>query len=401
MINAYVFDGVRTPFGRFGGVLARLRPDDMMAATIMELIRRYPTIPGAIEDVVVGDSNQAGEDARNVARNAALLAGLPVAVGGMTVNRLCGSGLAAALNAANAVHCAEGDLYIAGGVESMSRAPFVLAKSEQAFSRSAQIADSTIGWRYPNERWIPKYGNDTLPQTAENLAIDLEISREEGDLYAFETQMRYETARKAGFFDGEIMPVEVPPSKPKAPPVIVKADEHPRPNTTIEKLAALKSMHQDGIVTAGNATGINDGAAALLVGNTSAADRFGLQPKAKIVAGAVAGVEPRIMGLGPVSASRKVLTRTNLTLNDMDLIEINEAFAVQVLGCLKELGIPFDDSRVNPNGGAIAIGHPLGASGARVLLTAVRELERRQGHYALVTLCIGIGQGIAAIIERV
>jgi acetyl-CoA C-acetyltransferase len=400
MTDAYVFDGIRTPFGRYGGALARLRTDDMMAATIRELVRRHPDITDGIEDVVVGDSNQAGEDSRNVGRNAALLAGLPVSVGGMTVNRLCGSGLSAVLNTANSVICGEGDLYLAGGVESMSRSPYVISKSEQPFSRAIQMADSTIGWRFPNEQLITNIGDDSMPQTAENLAVELKISRAESDLYAYETQMRYEAARKAGFFDGEIMAVEVPAGRRKAPPDTVQADEHPRPDTTLEKLSGLKPLHADGIVTAGNASGVNDGAAVLLIGNSAAAERYGLQPKARLVMGAVAGVEPRLMGTGPVPASRKVLARANLTMDEMDLIEINEAFAVQVLGCLKELGIAYDDPRVNPNGGALAIGHPLGASGARILLTAVRELERRQGRYALVTLCIGIGQGIAAIIER-
>jgi len=399
--DTYVFDGIRTPFGRYGGVLASIRPDDMMSLTIKELVRRYPGIEERIEDVVVGDSNQGGEDSRNVARNAALISGLPYSVSGLTVNRLCGSGLAAALHASNAVRCDQGDLFIVGGVESMTRAPFVFLKSESAYSRVSTIADSTIGWRFPNKQLIATYGSEGMPETAENIAKELQITRQESDEYAFATQMRYEEARKDGFYNGEIMQVEVPARKRNQPPDIVFQDEHPRSDTSPEKLAKLKSLHPDGIVTAGNASGVNDGAAALLVGNMMAAEQHGLKPLAKIVTGAVAGVEPRLMGLGPVPAIQKVLSRSGLKLEDMDLIEINEAFAVQVLGCLKKLKIDFKDKRVNPNGGAIAIGHPLGASGARLLLTAVRELQRRQGKYALVSLCIGIGQGIATVIERV
>ena len=400
MQESYIFDGIRTPFGRYGGILAHMRPDDMIASTIAELVNRNPQIIDQIEDVIIGDSNQAGEDSRNIARNALLIADLPVKTAGITINRLCGSGLSAAMLAANNIKCEEGDLMLAGGVESMTRAPLILAKSESAFSRSAPIADSTIGWRFPNEKLISQYGSNSMPETAENIAKELTISREESDLYAFETQLRYEKARKSGFYTDEIMKIEAPSGNRKQPFIFVSDDEHPRPDTSLEKLSKLRSLHPNGIVTAGNASGVNDGAAALLIGNEKAATGLNLKPMAKIITSAVAGVEPRLMGLGPVPASRKVLQRAGLTLDDMDLIEINEAFAVQVLGCLKELKLPFDDARVNPNGGAIAIGHPLGASGARLLLTASRELQRRKGKYALVSLCIGIGQGIATIIEN-
>ena len=400
MEESFIFDGIRTPFGRYGGVLARLRPDDMAAMTISELVNRHPAIREEIEDVILGDSNQAGEDSRNIGRNAALIAGLPVEVSGITLNRLCGSGLAAAVQASNSIKCKEGELFVAGGVESMTRAPLVMAKAEHAFQRTAPIADSTIGWRFPNASLITKYGAEGMPETAENIARHLQISREASDQYAYETQMRYEAARKDGFYAGEIMAVTVPAASRKQVPLEIHEDEHPRPDTSLEKLKKLRSLHKDGIVTAGNASGVNDGAAALLVGNASAAERFDLKPMVRILSSAVAGVEPGLMGLGPVPASIKALERTGLSLDDMDLIEINEAFAVQVLGCMKKLNLSTDDKRINPNGGAIAIGHPLGASGARLLLTASRELRRREGKYALVTLCIGIGQGIATIIEN-
>jgi len=400
MEESFIFDGIRTPFGRYGGVLARLRPDDMAAMIIKELVNRYPAIREEIEDVILGDSNQAGEDSRNVARNAALIAGLPVKVSGITLNRLCGSGLAAAVQASNSIKCKEGDLFVAGGVESMTRAPLVMAKAEHAFQRTAPITDSTIGWRFPNSTLISKYGAESMPETAENIAQQLQISREASDRYAYETQMKYESARIAGFYTGEIMPVEVPAASRKQPPLEIREDEHPRPDTSMEKLAKLPSLHKGGIVTAGNASGVNDGAAALLIGNSHAAKSFDLRPMARILSSAVAGVEPGLMGLGPVPASIKALERAGLVLGDMDLIEINEAFAVQVLGCMKKLNLDTDDERINPNGGAIAIGHPLGASGARLLLTATRELRQRKGRYALVSLCIGIGQGIATIIEN-
>ena len=401
MKESYIFDGIRTPFGRYGGILSSLRPDEMMSSTMIELISRYPQVRDQIEDVIIGDSNQAGEDSRNIARNALLLAGLPYHTPGVTVNRLCGSGLSAAIQVNHAIRSGEGDLFIAGGVESMTRAPFVMAKTEKAFNRSVSIADSTIGWRFPNNALISQYGSESMPETAENIARVLNISREESDQYAYDTQVRYENARISGFYDQEIMSLKVPGNRKNQPPILAKADEHPRPDTTLEKLSTLKPLHEGGIVTAGNASGVNDGAAALLIGNESAANQFNLKPKTKILATAVTGVEPGLMGLGPVSASQKALKRARLSLNDMDLIEINEAFAVQVLGCLKELKLDYNDIRINPNGGAIAIGHPLGASGSRLLLTASRELNRRNGKYALVTLCIGIGQGVATIIESV
>jgi acetyl-CoA C-acetyltransferase len=400
MEETFLFDGVRTPFGRYGGALARLRPDDMLAMTLSELVSRHSAIREEIEDVIAGDSNQAGEDARNVARNAALIAGLPVKVSGMTVNRLCGSGLAAAAIASNSIKCGEGDLFIAGGVESMTRAPLVMAKAEHAYARAAPIFDSTIGWRFPNPKLTSVFGSEGMPETAENIARVLQITREESDRYAFETQMRYEAARKDGYYLEEIMSVEVPAASRKLPPVQVREDEHPRPDTSLEKLAKLSSLHQDGIVTAGNASGVNDGAVALLMGSARAAEKLNLIPRVKILSNAVAGVEPGLMGLGPVPASLKALERAGLSLDEMDLIEINEAFAVQVLGCMQKLKLDINDERVNPNGGAIAVGHPLGASGARLLLTASRELQRRKGKYALVSLCIGIGQGIAMIIEN-
>ncbi len=400
MHDAYIYDGLRTPFGRYGGALARIRPDDLLAEAIHALVARNPFAPADIEDVVIGCAGQAGEDSRNVARNAGLLAGLPVETGGVTVNRLCGSGLAAVLDAARAVACDEGALFVAGGVESMSRAPFVLGKAERSFDRKAEIYDSTLGWRFPNPRLLERVGGDTLVETAENVGRDLEIGRAASDRFAAASQAKYEAARASGFFAGEIVAVEAP-GQGKAPPVEVAADEHPRPATTFEGLSALTPLCQGGIVTAGNASGVNDGAAALLIGNRAVGEAAGARPRARILSGAVAGVPPRSMGLGPVPAARKALNRAGLALADMDVIEINEAFATQVLGCLKMMGLSADDSRLNPNGGAIAVGHPLGASGARLALTALRQLERCGGRYALIALCIGIGQGIAAVIERV
>jgi acetyl-CoA C-acetyltransferase len=348
----------------------------------------------------MGCTNQAGEDARNVARHAALLAGLPISIGGITVNRLCGSGLAAVCDAARAAGTGQGDLFVAGGVESMSRAPFVMAKSEAAYAREVRVFDSTIGARFPNPKIAKAFGQDTMPETADNVGRDLGIGREASDRFALGSQEKYARAKSDGFFDSEILPVAVPGAK-RGTEATVAQDEHPRPNTTLERLQELKPLFADGVVTAGNASGINDGAAALIVGTLAAGERAGKKPLARLVAAAIAGVEPRIMGLGPVPASRKALTRAGLALKDMDVIEINEAFATQVLGCLKLLEIPADDARVNPNGGAIAVGHPLGASGGRLALTAIRELHRRQGRYALVSMCIGVGQGIAAIFERV
>ncbi len=397
--EAYIYDGGRSAFGRHGGALAPIRPDDLLGHVIKTIVDRNNFALEAYEDVIIGNTNQAGEDCRNVGRFAALLSGLPTSVAGLTVNRLCGSGLAATLDAARGVRCGEGDLFIAGGVESMSRAPVILSKAHSAYDRNQQLADSTLGARFPNPAIMEAFGKDTMPQTADNIAKDLGISREDSDRFALASQVKYESARAEGFFKEELISIEVPQGR-KKPPVVVDADEHPRPGTDIDALAKLRPLFEGGVVTAGNASGINDGAAALIVGNRSAGEKFGVKPRARIIAGAVAGVEPRVMGLGPVFAARKALERAGLTLNDMDVIEINEAFAAQVLGCLKSLKLDFEDSRVNPNGGAIAIGHPLGASGARIALTTLRQLERSGGRYALTSLCIGIGQGIAAIIER-
>ncbi|MBO3277422.1 3-oxoadipyl-CoA thiolase [Pseudomonas schmalbachii] len=398
-MTAYIYDGLRSPFGRHGGALASVRSDDLLAEVVRALVARNPFAPADYEDLIAGCSNQAGEDARNLARHVALLSGLPASVAGITVNRLCGSGLAAMLDAARAVRAGEGELLIAGGAESMSRAPFVIAKAESAWSRDFRAFDSTIGARFPNPRVEAQYGADSMPQTADNVARELGISREQADAYALRSQTLYEAARRDGFFAGEILPIEVPQGRRQL--LRVAEDEHPRPETTQESLARLKPLFDGGVVTAGNASGVNDGAAALLIGSAEIGERYGVKPRARILASAVAGVEPRLMGLGPVPACTKVLQRAGLGLADMDLIEINEAFAAQVLGCARQLGLAFDDSRLNPNGGAIAVGHPLGASGARLVLTAVRQLEHSGGRYALVSLCIGLGQGIACVIERV
>ena len=400
MLDAYIYDGIRTPFGRHAGALAPVRPDDLFARVLEALVQRSGFDAAVYEDVIAGCTNQAGEDARNVARHAGLLAGLPVETAGLTVNRLCGSGLAAIVDAARAVTCREGELFLAGGVESMSRAPFVMAKGEAAYSRQFRMFDSTIGARFPNPGVQGRYGADTMPETADNVAADLGITREEADRYAARSQDLYEKARAEGFYDDELLAVEVPQGR-KKPPLTVQADEHPRPGTGLDKLARLSTLFEGGVVTAGNASGINDGAAAVVVGSAAAGERAGVKPRARIVSAAVAGVPPRVMGLGPVPASRKALERAGLALSDMDVIEINEAFAAQVLGCARQLEFDGFDARLNPNGGAIAVGHPLGASGARLTLTAMRQLERIGGRYALVTMCIGVGQGIAAVIERV
>ena len=400
MLDAYLYAGLRSPFGRQGGSLAPVRPDDLAAAVIRQLVADSPFQPEQVEDVLLGCASQAGEDSRNVARHAALLAGLPVSVPGQTVNRLCGSGLAAVLDASRAITVGEGALYIAGGVESMTRAPFVVGKSETAYGREFRVFDSSIGARFPNPRLSQAHGDDTMPQTADNVAAQLGLSRADSDRFAAASQSRYARALADGFFAGEITPVEVPTGR-KTPPRIVSADEHPRPQSGFDVLQGLKPLQEGGVVTAGNASGINDGAAALFIGNRTVGEQAGAAPLARILSGAVSGVEPRVMGLGPAYAIPKALERAGLTLADLDVIEINEAFAPQVLGCLQLLGLAFDDARVNPNGGAIAIGHPLGASGARVALTAARELQRRNGRYAVVSLCIGVGQGIALVIERV
>jgi len=398
-MDAYIYDGLRTPIGRHAGALAPVRPDDLLAGVIAQLLQRNPFKPAQYEDIVVGCTNQAGEDSRNIARHAALLAGLPVETAGQTVNRLCGSGLAALIDTARAASCAQGALFVAGGVESMSRAPFVMSKAESAYSRDARIFDSTMGARFPNPKIAKNFGQDTMPETGDNVAHDLSISREASDRFALASQEKYARAKSAGFFKDELMAVDVPGAK-KGTRIAVDQDEHPRPNTTMERLAELKPLFPNGVVTAGNASGINDGAAALIVGTKQIGEKSGKQPMARILSAAIAGVAPRVMGIGPVPASQKALERAGLTLKDMDVIEINEAFASQVLGCLKLLGIAFDDSRVNPNGGAIAIGHPLGASGTRLALTATRQLQITGCRYALVTMCIGVGQGIAAVIER-
>ncbi|UQG62538.1 3-oxoadipyl-CoA thiolase [Marinobacter sp. M3C] len=400
MMSAFIYDGLRTAFGRHAGALSRVRPDDLLAHVIRALIERNAFAPEAYEDVIAGCTNQAGEDARNVARHAGLLAGLPVETGGLTVNRLCGSGLAAIIDAARAVRCGEGELFVAGGTESMSRAPFVIAKGETPFSRDFRAFDSTIGARFPNPLIEREFGADTMPETADNIARDLGLSRELTDQFAAQSQARYEEARRTGFYTDEILAIDVPQGG-KKPPVTVREDEHPRPQSNAESLAKLRPLFEGGVVTAGNASGINDGAAALIIGSREAGERAGVRPRARIVSAAIAGVSPRLMGLGPVPACKKALARAGLTLADIDVIEINEAFSVQVLGCITQLGIDPADSRLNPNGGAIAMGHPLGASGARIALTATRQLERNGGRYALISLCIGVGQGIAAVIERV
>lgn len=399
MTDAFIFDGLRTPFGRHGGALAGVRPDDLLATTISALVDRGPFAPDAIDDLIVGCANQAGEDCRNVARRAGLLAGLPVEVPGLTVNRLCGSGLAAVLDAGRMVACRQAELVIAGGVESMSRAPFVFAKAERAYGRDVAVFDSTMGSRFPNRAVVERYGDHAMWQTADIVGRELGIGRDESDAFALASQRRYAAASASGFFAGEILPVSLPGGK-RGETMSVAADEPPRPDTTAEGLARLKPLAADGVVTAGNASGINDGAASLFVGSAAAGGRAGAAPLARIVASAVVGVEPRTMGLGPVPSSRTALRRAGLSLDQMDVIEINEAFATQVLGCLRQLGLGADDPRVNPNGGAIAIGHPLGASGARLVLTAIRHLRRIGGRYALVTMCIGVGQGIAVVLER-
>ncbi|BCO27450.1 beta-ketoadipyl-CoA thiolase [Rhodoferax lithotrophicus] len=400
MTQAYICDAIRTPFGRYGGALSSVRTDDLAAIPLRALMARNPNVDwAAVTDVLLGCANQAGEDNRNVARMAALLAGLPQEVPGSTINRLCGSSLDAVGTAARAIKSGEAQLMIAGGVESMSRAPFVMPKMDAAFSRSNAVYDTTIGWRFVNKLMKAQYGVDSMPETAENVATDFKIEREAQDLMALRSQQNALRAQQSGFFDAEITPVSIP--QKKGDPLQVTQDEHPRA-TTLESLAKLKGVvRPDGTVTAGNASGVNDGACALLLANEAAAARHGLTPKARIVGMAAAGVAPRIMGFGPAPATRKVLELTGLSLAQMDVIELNEAFAAQGLAVLRDLGLPDDDARVNPNGGAIALGHPLGASGARLVTTAVNQLHRSGGRYALCTMCIGVGQGIALVVERV
>jgi 3-oxoadipyl-CoA thiolase len=401
MMDAFICDAVRTPIGRYGGALAAVRADDLAAIPIAALLKRNPSLePAAVDEVLLGCANQAGEDNRNVARMALLLAGLPVSVPGATINRLCGSGLDALAMAARIVRAGEAEVVIAGGVESMSRAPFVIPKADAAFSRAAAIYDSTIGWRFVNPRLEKLYGTDSMPETGENVAAQFHIGRADQDRLALRSQQRTAAAYARGFFANELLAVEIPQRKGRS--VSITRDEHPRPETTLEQLAALATpFRDDGTVTAGNASGVNDGACALLVASAEAALRLNLTPRARIVAAATAGVEPRIMGMGPVPATRRVLALARLTLEQMDVIELNEAFASQALAVLRQLGLPDDAAHVNPNGGAIALGHPLGMSGARLATTATWQLAAVRGRYALCTMCIGVGQGIALVLERV
>jgi 3-oxoadipyl-CoA thiolase len=400
--EAYICDAIRTPFGRYGGALAGVRTDDLAALPIAALIARNPGVDWArVDDVYYGCANQAGEDNRNVARMAALLAGLPVDVPASTINRLCGSSLDAVGMAARAIKSGEAQLVIAGGVESMTRAPFVMGKADSAFSRAAKIEDTTIGWRFVNPRMKEAHGIDSMPETAENVAQEFGIGRADQDAFALRSQQRWAAAHAAGVFRDEIVPVTLPPARRGAVPQLVDTDEHPRPDTTLESLARLKGVvRPDGTVTAGNASGVNDGACAVLLASAQAAEQYGLRKRARVLGMATAGLAPRIMGFGPAPASKKLLAQLGLSIADMDVIELNEAFAAQGLAVTRDLGLADDAAHVNPNGGAIAIGHPLGASGARLVLAALHQLERSGGRYALCTMCIGVGQGIALVIER-
>ena len=400
MTEVFICDAVRTPIGRYGGVLSSVRTDDLGAIPLRALLDRNPKLdPTAIEEVIFGCANQAGEDNRNVARMAALLAGLPAEVPGATVNRLCGSGMDAVGIVARAIRCGEIELAIAGGVESMSRAPFVMPKADTAFSRSNAVYDTTIGWRFVNPLMKKLYGIDSMPETAENVAAEFDVSRADQDAMALRSQQRAIAAQKSGFFAGEIVPVTIP--QKKGDPLVVDRDEHPR-ETSLEALAKLKPIVKpDGTVTAGNASGVNDGAAAVILASEAAVKRHGLTPRARLLAMVTAGVAPRIMGIGPAPATKKLLAKTGRKIGDIDVIELNEAFAAQGLAVLRELGVPDDSPQVNPNGGAIALGHPLGMSGARLVLTAVNQLHRGGGRLAVATMCIGVGQGIATLIERV
>ncbi len=401
MRDAYIIDGVRTPIGRLGGALATVRADDLAAHVLHALLDRHPEIdPAAIDDVYMGCANQAGEDNRNVARMALLLAGLPPSVPGVTINRLCASGMSAVVEAARAIRAGDGDLYLAGGIEHMTRAPFVLSKASRPFGRDVELYDTSLGWRFVNPKMEARYGAEPMGCTAENLVELYGIAREDQDLFAYRSHKKAAAAREQGRLALEIVPVEAP--QPKAPPRMVQDDEHIRPDTTLEALAKLPPVfRKGGTVTAGNSSGLNDGACALLLASEEAVRRFDLKPKARIVSSAVVGVEPRIMGIGPVEAARRALRRAGLTFDDLDVIELNEAFAAQVLACVRQWGLADDDPRLNPNGGAIALGHPLGMSGARLILTATIELEQRQARYALCTLCVGVGQGMATVIERI
>lgn len=400
MRDAFICDGVRTPIGRYGGALSSLRPDDLAVLPLKALMERQPQLNWSLtDDIILGCANQAGEDNRNVARMAGLLAGLPLSVSGTTINRLCGSGLDAIALAARSIKSGEANLMIAGGVESMSRAPFVMSKAESAFSRQPQLFDTTIGWRFINPLMEQQFATDSMPETAENVAQEYAISRADQDHFALRSQQRTEQARQKGIFAQEIVPITITHRKGD---IVVTEDEHPRPETTWEQLQKLKTpfLH-NGSVTAGNASGVNDGAAALIIASQETANAQGLVPKARIIATATCGVEPRLMGIGPLPAAQKVLKMAGLTIEQMDVIELNEAFAAQALAVLRGLGLPDDAAQVNPNGGAISLGHPLGMSGARLAITATNELHRRQGRFALCTMCIGVGQGIAMIIERV
>ncbi len=401
MSDAFICDVIRTPFGRFGGALATVRTDDLAAIPIKALVDRNPSVDWeAVDDVIYGCANQAGEDNRNLARMALLLAGLPITVPGTTVNRLCGSSMDAVAIAARTIKTGEASLVIAGGAESMSRAPFVMGKADAAFARGMKLEDTTLGWRFVNPLMKAQYGVDSMSETGENVAEEFTVSRADQDAFAYRSQQRAAAAMQRGGFAQEIVPVTV--TLRKGTPVVVKSDEHPRPDTTLDALAALKPIvKSNGTITAGNASGINDGACAILLASGEAAKKYGLKPKARVVAAAVAGVAPRIMGVGPVPATRKALALAGLTVGDMDVIELNEAFASQALAVLRDLGVADDAAHVNPNGGAIALGHPLGASGARLIATATLQLQRSGGRYALCTMCIGVGQGIAMILEKV
>jgi len=401
MHEVFFCDAVRTPIGRYAGALSSIRTDDLAALSIAALLKRYPGLePGAIDELILGCANRAGEDNRNVARMASLLAGLPQEVPASTVNRLCGSGMDAIGTIARAIRAGEIALGIGGGVESMSRAPFVMPKAEGPFSRNNAVYDTTIGWRFINPKMKAMFGVDQMPETAENVAQELGISREDQDAFALRSQQRCAAAQAAGFFDAEIQALEL--ASKKGPPTIISQDEHPRADTSLESLAKLKPVVKaEGSVTAGNASGVNDGSAAVLLANEAAARAHGLEPRARVIAMSTAGVAPRVMGLGPVPATKKLLERTGLKLEDIDWFELNEAFAAQSLGCTRQLGLEDDDPRVNPNGGAIALGHPLGASGARLVMTAVNQLHRSKAKRAITTMCIGVGQGIAMLIERV
>jgi acetyl-CoA C-acetyltransferase len=398
MLDAYIYDGLRSPFGRSGGALSAVRPDDLMAEVLRPLLARSAFTPGQIDDVILGCANQAGEDSRCIARHAALRAGLPVEVPGTVIQRNCGSGLGAIASAAHALSAGEASVILSGGVESMSRSPFVIGKDAKGFSRNLIWYDSAVGARFPNPALEAEFGRDTMPQTADNLAQEHGITREEADAFALRSQRGWARAHQAGHFATELIPITLPGARGK-PDRVIDTDEHPRPDTTAEGLAKLRAIHADGVTTAGNASGLNDGAVALMMGTRAAGEAAGMAPMARILATAVAGVAPRIMGIGPVPASQKALARSGLGLSDMTVIEINEAFAAQVLACLRALSLADDDPRVNPNGGAIALGHPLGASGPRILLNAIHETRRRGGRYALVAMCIGMGQGIAAVLE--